>query len=343
MSELYVSCLVGFVGIALCLYLVMGGADYGAGILELWPSRRWRQQQKEVINQALGPVWEANHMWLIIVIVILLIGFPEVFRLTMTALHVPVVALLWGVVLRGAVFTFRHYDAVQARTSQRVYTTLFGLSSLWTSFWIGVLAASLFRGHIDPDATDPWLAYVAPWWGFLPVCGGAFVCVLFAFLGSAYLVGETRQAPLQRYFLRRTAVLHALVYAMGAVVFWAGHEDHSAFLAAFWHSKWALMCIGVAGCCGIALWFAAARQAYLTMGLMAAAHNTAIVLGWYLLHIPSAMVVRQGPLTFYAAAAPQATVRQLLLALAVGSVAIFPSLFLLLAVFKRPETDEVGL
>jgi cytochrome d ubiquinol oxidase subunit II len=183
--------LIFFIGASLLLYVLLGGSDFGAGILELLPAGDLRERQKKVINRAMGPVWEANHMWMILIVVILFMGFPTIFTTLMVALHIPMLALLVGIVIRGAAFTFRHYDAIQDAPSQRAYTWLFGLSSLWTAFWLGIIAASLNRGIIDPDAREVWRAYVAPWWGAYPLSVGAFVACIFAFLASIYLVGET--------------------------------------------------------------------------------------------------------------------------------------------------------
>ena len=142
--------LIGFIGASLLLYVLLGGSDYGAGILELLPAGRHREAQTKVINEAMGPVWEANHMWLILIVVILFMGFPGIFTTLMVALHLPMLGLLVGVVVRGTTFTFRHYDPIQTGPSQRTYTWLFGLSSLWTALWLGIIAASLNRGIIDP-------------------------------------------------------------------------------------------------------------------------------------------------------------------------------------------------
>src|SRR5690606_24369335 len=109
----------------------------------------------------------------------------------MTALHLPMLALLVGIVVRGTAFTFRHYDAIQEPKTQRAYTWLFGISSLWTSLWLGIIVASLTRGIIDPDTRDPWAAYVAPWWGAYPLAVGFFVACIFLFLACVYLIGET--------------------------------------------------------------------------------------------------------------------------------------------------------
>ena len=168
--------LVSFIAASLLLYVLLGGSDFGAGIIELLPAGRLREAQKAVINRAMGPVWEANHMWLILLVVILFMGFPSIFTTLMIALHIPMLALLVGIVVRGSAFVFRHYDAVQEPRTQRIYTWLFGLSSLWSACWLGIIAASLNRGIIDPASRDVWAAWFAPWWGVYPLAVG---CLLY--------------------------------------------------------------------------------------------------------------------------------------------------------------------
>lgn len=330
-----VEVLLFFVLASLLLYVVLGGADYGAGILELLPAGDRRERQKKLINYAMGPVWEANHMWLIIVVVILFMGFPFAFQALMVSLHIPMVALLVGIVLRGAVFAFRHYDAIQEPKSQAVYTACFGLSSLWTSLWLGIIAASIFRGQIDIDARDFWAAYMAPWWGIFPLAMGVFVSSIFAFLASIYLAGETDDYELKHFFHLRAFAFNILVVVAGAAVFLASHLEGGSLLKDFLAHPFALGCVVQATLLFVALWFLSIRRHTLLTRIVAAGQTALILFGWYLVHAPHALYTKTGPIDFYQAAAPEATLRQLNIALLVGSLLIFPSLFFLLRVFKR--------
>lgn len=330
--------LIFFIGASLLLYVVLGGSDYGAGILELLPAGGLRERQKQVVNEAMGPVWEANHMWLILVVVILFMGFPPVFATLMTSLHLPMLALLVGIVVRGAAFTFRHYDAVQEPRSQRIYTRLFGLSSLWTAFWLGVIVTSLHRGIIDTDTRDFWAAYVAPWWGPYPWATGFFVACIFLFLACVYLIGETDDAELRRRFARHAAAANVLVVVAGALVFAASSGEREGLLAQFLRRPAALGAMGLATLLFVALWaFINRRRPWLTR-VVAAGQVSLILAGWCLLYAPNAMETTRGPVSFYETAAPEATLRQLVIALLVGSAFIFPALFFLMKVFKtRPS------
>lgn len=334
--------LVFFIGAALLLYVVLGGSDFGAGIIELLPAGPLRNAQKEAINRAMGPVWEANHMWLILIVVILFTGFPEIFTTLMIALHGPMLALLVGIIVRGAAFSFRHYDAVQDERSQRIYTWLFGLSSLWTSMWLGIIAASLNRGLIDPTARDFWSAYVAPWWGLYPLSVGVFVTCIYAFLAAIYLVGETKDPALHRRFLRLAAAFNGLVVVTGGFVFLASMGERQNLGAAFARSPVNLAVAALAALLFFVLWFLMTRRRTLLARVVAAGQMALIPLGWYLLYAPDAVLTTSGPLSFHATAAPPATLRLLVIALLVGSLFIFPSLYYLLRVFKLRGTSDGG-
>jgi len=326
--------LITFIGASLLLYVLLGGSDYGAGILELFPAGKFREQQKNVINHAMGPVWEANHMWLILIVVILFMGFPAIFTTLMISLHLPMLALLIGIVVRGAAFTFRHYDAIQDPRSQRVYTWLFGLSSLWTAMWLGIIAASLNRGLIDTHARDPWTAYIKPWWGLYPLAVGIFITCIFVFLASVYLIGETEDTDLKRHFKRWAIFLNCAVVIAGGLVFSVSIAEHESLLAAFARTPLAWGVMVLATLLFLAMWWLVRRGYHLWIRVVAIGQATLILIGWLLLYAPDAVNTVQGPLSFYQQAAPAATLRQLVIALLVGSVFIFPSLFFLFRIFK---------
>ena len=326
--------LLFFIGASLLLYVVLGGADYGAGILELLHSGKFREKQKHLINHAMGPVWEANHMWLIIVVVILFMGFPKVFLTLMTSLHIPMVALLIGIVVRGAVFTFRHYDPIQEPRSQKLYTVLFGLSSLWTSLWLGIIAGSIFHGDINTTSTNFAEAYVLPWLGAFQLAMGLFVVSIFSYLASIYLIGETDDPAMKRYFLRRAFTLNVCVILNGGLVFLASYLEQGNLVGRFFENPLALICLVSATLFFAVLWSVAKSKRTYLLRVLAAGQISFILFGWYSIYAPNALLDKAGSLTFFEAAAPDATLKQLTIALVIGSAFIFPSLFYLLKVFK---------
>ncbi len=122
--------------VALLVYALLGGADFGGGMWDLLAFGPRARRQREAIAAAIAPVWEANHVWLILVVVLLFTAFPVAFADIMTALNIPITVILIGIVLRGSVFVFRKYDA-QNDTVHRRWSTIFGIASFLTPFFQG--------------------------------------------------------------------------------------------------------------------------------------------------------------------------------------------------------------
>jgi cytochrome d ubiquinol oxidase subunit II len=268
-------------------------------------------------------------------VVILFMGFPEIFQVVMVSLHLPVVALLVGVVVRGTTFTFRHYDAIHDEKSQTLYSRAFGLSSLWTAFWLGVIGGALALGHIDRESTDFWIAYIDPWISLFTVSVGFFVIAIFSFLASVYLVGETEDPELKAHFLKRGFLGNVAVVILGGVVFLTSWWEGMDLVDRFWSHPVSLVALIFATLLFFLLWKLARegrRAAWVRV--TAAAQVTLILFGYTVLQGTALIQTRQGPLEFQSAAAPEATQFQLVLALLVGSLFIFPALYFLLRVFK---------
>jgi cytochrome d ubiquinol oxidase subunit II len=154
-----------FLFVSVFLYTLLGGADYGIGIIELYSSTKNRDKTKKAAYRVIGPVWEVNHIWLIITIVILWVGFPAIFNVIMIHLHIPITLALLGIISRGVAFVFRHYDAVLDK-SQDVYDRIFEWSSVLTPMVLGVCFGSLLAGEIpvgeDLNSNSFYDLYIAP-------------------------------------------------------------------------------------------------------------------------------------------------------------------------------------
>src|SRR6185295_9460327 len=144
MLELIVS--VG-IFLSLILYALMGGADFGGGMWDLLAVGPRASRQRHAIAEAIGPIWEANHVWLILIVVLLFTGFPMGFSVMMIALHIPVTVMLFGIVLRGGAFMFRKYDS-RIGTAQRRWGTVFGIASLFSPFAQGMILGAITTGQI---------------------------------------------------------------------------------------------------------------------------------------------------------------------------------------------------
>lgn len=326
---------IPFLGASLLLYCLLAGADFGAGILELFERSAHRREQREIIDRALAPVWEANHIWLILMVVILFMGFPPVYSLVSIHLHLPLTAMLMGVIARGCAFTFRHYDAFKGR-SQRAYTFFFVWSSLWTPFWLGVVTGSLVPGGIDVNAEEYLDGYVRPWLRPFPLALGLFTVCLFAFLAAVYLVGESPPGPVRLRFARRAAAASAASVLSGALVFAAAGFDGIGLAREFASNPWAAGGMLLATLALPLIWFSLAREWAWTARLLAAGQVAIILASWATVQFPSLVRLKDGrELTFFNSHAPAATLDQLGWALLAGGALILPALAWLLRVFKR--------
>lgn len=326
--------LIGLIAFtALVLYVLFGGADYGAGILELFRRRETAREQERLITRAIGPVWEANHIWLILITVILFNGFPPLYQTLTTSLHIPMVAVLVGIVIRGVNFTFRHYD-VADRRRDRFYTGSFALSSLWTAVWLGVLVGACILGRLDPAGMDVFTVYIRPWLNLFSFAVGLFVACVFTYLAACFLVGEADSDRMKRFFVRRALLANVAVVLSGALVFVAAEADGLPLAARFAAHPGSLLAMAVATAFWWAQWASRRRWNFVLSRVLAAGQVVSILVGFALIQSPVIMMTAAGPLTLENSASPPATLWQLLLALLVGLAVILPSLAVLFWIFK---------
>lgn len=327
-----------FLGASILFYVLLAGADFGAGILELFLVRRMCGDQRKLISHAMAPVWEANHIWLILGVVILFMAFPEVYTIASTYLYIPLIAILIGIVARGCAFTFRYYDTLDTEF-YGLYSWVFAISSLWTSFFLGVTAGALTLGRIHPSANDFFSLYIAPWWNLFSASFGVFTCSLFAFLAAIYLVGESDDNELRHSFIKRARFANSAVIVAGALVFFSAQYDGIPLHHEFFQNTLSLGSFILATVLLLPLWIQLIRaRSTVQIRALGAAIVALVLFGWYAVQYPVALRF-QGPigpsaLTFENAAAPDVTLRALLGALIVGSLLIFPALGYLLKVFK---------
>ncbi|MEG0566386.1 MAG: cytochrome d ubiquinol oxidase subunit II, partial [Hungatella sp.] len=209
---------IGFLWLSICLYIILGGADFGAGIVELFTNKKARHKTQEIMYESIAPVWEANHMWLIIAIVILFVGFPEIYTTMSTYLHIPLVLMLVGIIARGTAFTFRHYDAVKDNW-QVLYTQIFYYASLLTPFFLGLIAAATVSHSINPDAIGFVDLYIYSWLNWFGVSVGLFTVALCAYLASIFSLRETRDKPELLLMIRKSKQTMIFVVITGLLVF----------------------------------------------------------------------------------------------------------------------------
>jgi cytochrome bd ubiquinol oxidase subunit II len=322
-----------FLVVSILLYSLLAGADFGAGIVEAFAGKERAEEQRKIISHAIAPVWEANHVWLILAIVILFMGFPKAYVALSVTFHIPLVLMLFGVVLRGCTFTFRHYDVAAGR-AHRYYSAIFVTSSFLAPFMLGVVAGGALLGATSPVEAGFYAAFVRPWANLFCFSVGLFTCVLFAFLAAVYLIGETGDPGMRRIFVRRAKVANALAIIIGIAVFAAAEIEGLALARLFAGKALSLGSMAAATVILLPLWIAVSRNRVQMARMLVAIQVGLVLIGWFRLQYPAIVNLQSTPLTIYAAAAPEPTLLYLLYALLVGSVLIFPSLFYLLKVFK---------
>jgi cytochrome d ubiquinol oxidase subunit II len=326
-----------YLAASLVLYAVLGGADFGAGILELFPPRGRESDQQRLVAHAMGPVWEANHVWLIIAVVILMMGYPVAFQLVSVTFHIPLTLLLVGITLRGCAFTFRSYDAFKEPRGQALYSRVFQASSLLTPLVLGMIAGGLTLGRIaDPPAADFHGRFIAPWLNAFCLAVGVFVTTLFAFVAAVFLVGESDDPELRRAYRRRALAANAAAVVAGAVVFAGAAASGFDLLGRFAAEPRALAAMALATLLLAPLhWLLRKDAPAIAARALAGAVFSCVLYGWYALHAPALIVTTTPPgLTLAGAAAPSQTLAWLAGALLAGSVLMLPALAYLLYVFK---------
>lgn len=325
-------CLLGL----LILYALMGGADFGGGIWDLLAAGPRAKRQKNAIADAIGPIWEANHVWLILVIVILFTGFPKAFAAMMTALNIPVTAMLIGIVLRGSAFIFRKYDS-QSVSVQRGWSIVFGASSILTPLLQGTILGALATGRIRIVNGQVVTGFFAGWLSMFALGCGVFALALFAFLAAIYLTLETKSQPdLQSDFRRRALGAGlALVPIATAVLFISRQDAPSIFheLTRWW-AVLLFACTAIfATAALVALW----KRQFILARIAAVGQVTLVLAGWTIAQYPKIIAP---DVTFLNAQAPEVTLRLLTIALAAGAIILVPSLFLFFHLFKGKSSPS---
>src|SRR5205823_10587347 len=196
--------LAGVIFAALNAYAVLAGADFGGGVWALLAHGPRKERQRDLIAHAIGPVWEGNHVWLILAIVLLFTGFPAAFARLGVALHIPLSLVLIGIVWRGSAFTFWRYGG-ETDAEQRHWGVIFAVASLITPVLLGVTAGAVASGAVSGVApgTPFFAGYVAPWLTPFALSVGVFALVTFAFVAAGYLTLEAEQPDLREDFRRR--------------------------------------------------------------------------------------------------------------------------------------------
>lgn len=325
--------------VGMMAYAIFGGADFGGGVWDLFAFGKRKQQQRRAIQVAMGPVWEANHVWLILVIVVLFTCFARGYAAIGIALFLPFHIALLGIMLRGAAFVFRSYQARQAAAMYETsaWGTVFGIASLITPVLLGAAFGAVTEGaiRVAPDGTVS-LTHPTAWLSPYCIANGVLALCTCGYLAAVYLTNETT-GELREDFRRRAIVAGTATAAMAAVVVVLAYYEANWFFYRLLSGRSLPVVLPGLGCFAGSAWAVFTRR-YVLSRVFAASEIALLILGWGLAQHPYLVYP---DLEFSAVAAPEATLRFLVLSLPVGAALILPSLWLLLSVFKA-EHPRVG-
>lgn len=330
---------ITYLYLAILLYLVLGGADFGAGIIEMFTSAKNVRNTRKTLYHAIGPIWEANHMWLIIVIVILFVGFPGIYSTLSIHLHIPLVIMLMGIIARGTAFVFRHYDAIHD-DMQQLYNSVFVWSSFITPFFLGVIAGSAVSGHIDMDSDNYLDTYIFSWLNFFSIATGLFTTALCGFLASIYLIGEAADDNDRARFIRKARQMNIFAVAGGLLVFVAAEADSVPLVEWVFGDIVGLAAVISATISLFSLWKWINSKRIMIPRILAGFQVTMILLAISYAHFPNFVIMAQDEtLSLLYDTAPESTLQALGWALIIGSIFILPALFYLYYAFKKRDTE----
>jgi cytochrome bd ubiquinol oxidase subunit II len=314
----------GVLWVGVTAYAVFGGADFGAGFWSLVAGGGDRgRRARALIDWAIGPVWEANHVWLIFVLVVLWTAFGVAFEAIFSTLFIPLSLAALGIVLRGSSFAFR--KEVTRLSSQRNFGVAFALSSVLVPYCMGAVAGAIASGRVPAggQAGDPVTSWINP----TSILGGVLAVVVCAYLAGVYLVWDSRRLgdeETAEYFRRRVivvAIVAGIVAAVGVYVLY--HDSRYVFDGLM---SRALPLVIVSALCGIASLWLVVRGANRYARVFSMGAVASLIIGWgvaqwpYLL--PTSLKVTD-------AAAPDPTLATILIVFVIAAITILPSLALL--------------
>jgi cytochrome d ubiquinol oxidase subunit II len=319
------------------MYAVFGGADFGAGLWSLLGGGGDRgRRPRELVDWAIGPVWEANHVWLIFVLVVLWTGFSSAFEAIFSTLFVPLSLAALGIVLRGSGFAFQH--TARGPRGRGVAVALFGIASVLTPFFMGTVVGAVAGGRVpvgNGAGND-----VSSWLNPLSLVIGALFVATSAYLAAVFLVSDARRAgasDLERYFAKRALVAAVVAGALATAGLVALHQDARYVFDRL--TSDALPLVILSGLCGLAVLVLLRRNASRGARALAVGAVAAVIWGWAIAQYPYLL---PETLTISAAAAPSDTLTSVLIVFGVAVLVVLPSIGLLYALVQRSLVEETA-
>lgn len=316
--------------VSLIFYVLKGGADYGGGVWDLFSRGERQQKQSKLIMDSIAPIWEANHVWLILVIVILFTAFPRAFSVISVALHIPITLMLIGIIMRGSAYAFRYYNTKEDEAAK--WGRVFSISSTITPVLLGVVLGAITSGEVIVRDYTVVNGYIGTWFKPYPFAVGIFTLCIFAYLAAVYLTVEAGDQGLREDFRYRAIISWILVTLMAVVVYLLSGTGTASIREEFTGSWWGLPLQSVtAFTAGVTL-LCLVRRSFNKARFFAALQVTFIIAGWGFAQYP---YIVEPDITIFNASAPVSTMKLLLAALAGGALVLFPSFYFIFRIFRK--------
>lgn len=323
--------------LSIITYAALGGADFGGGIWDLFsPGKEEDDERRQLIVHALGPVWEANNVWLIYLVVGLYTAFPPVAATLATSLFIPFSLALIGFVMRGASFAFRTQFGRMVIVRE-IWGRVFGIASIITPFLLGTCAAAVASGKLRVQHGTAPVAVFDAWLTPFALTVGAIAIALCATIAPIYLTVEAQNAQNEKL----TAVFRKRAFIAGAVLVVLsilGISLTPSEAPQIWHgllnqALWAVILTVIIGLATVAALFFR-RYGLARIGIIL---ETGAFLGtWGLAQLP---YIVPPDLTIANAASPPTTLREFFFSALVGMLVLIPSLWFLFHVFKMEDVE----
>lgn len=321
--------------VALVLYLVFGGADFGAGVWEFNTALGASERERNLLYKAIGPVWETNHVWLIFVLVLLFGSFPSAYGAINEALIVPLLLGLIGIVFRGAAYAFRS-QLKSEPSKQKVWIAVFAISSVMAPFFLGAAVGAIASGQLQFDEAKIYSgSYLVGWVNPLSVFCGFFTVGICVYLSATFMIREAsigKQHDLQLIWRKRAlacGIALGMMALVGLLIVWFGYPHlHEGFWNLGWPAIFASFVLG-----NISVWAVYTHR--LMLGpICVAATSACVVIGWCLAQypyiLPNAWTIQES--------AAHPNVLKLTFGVSVaGLIFLLPAIALLFKIFKSDE------
>ncbi|WP_295842973.1 cytochrome d ubiquinol oxidase subunit II [uncultured Apibacter sp.] len=335
----YLYVVIFFLWTAIALYLLLGGADFGVGILELFSKQKNEKRIEKIMYKEMGPVWEANHMWLVIVIVILFVAFPDIYAVFSTYLHIPLLLMLMGIIARGTAFSFRNYDAIKDDW-QYVYNKIFRYSSVITPFFLGMIAAATVSGTIDMGATDFMTAYIWSWLTPFGCALGIFTCSICGYLAASYSLSQVKNIDDITYLTTKVKIFLFAIVITGGIVFLSAYITGVPLLEWIFGEVIGWIAVSLATISVFGTLYALKVKKYSWIRLLAGFQVLTILFAVTYQHYPNLVILKHGCLSLTEDQCIHKTIAMLAWALMLGSIFILPGVFHLIYSFQKKNNTE---